>query len=961
MKTDKRRNPAQPATISNELKDFFNRVDIQIMISDLETDEILFANPKMNEAYGVDYDPTGKRCWEAYQTGQSGRCVDCPLNKIRMEEGQTFEWEKSNVYKNRWFRNTSSLVHLGNGKLVHFEQGEDITEVKNASLKQKESEAYAQLMLDSTPLISSIWDAEGKMIDCNLAALKYFEVKHKSDYIDHFEDLNPEYQPNGISTKELAATYIKQTLETGYQRFFWQYLTHTGEPLPVETTLIRVPWENNYRLLAYSQDLRDIYSERAKAQAATEYTQVLLDSTPLICVVWDESGNPVETNLRTLHILGMKDKNVFLEHFFDYAPSYQPDGMLSTTKASLLLHRAQEMGTLHSEWEFQSQSGESVPTDATYLRLPWKSSYRIFSYYRDVRRVKKAEGVVEKYTNLLKVANTVAVALMASSIEDFDASVTKQLEALGNAVGVDHVRIWKNVTRDDENFHRLVFRWKKSDAYLGDISSLNHEINHKLLPNHTERLLKFDTINELLHDMPYAEQSYLAQRDIKALLLFPITIQGKLWGFISFCNCSNETLISDPEVSVLKSSSNMLASAIIQHDINLKLAKATEEALANVRAKNDFLARMSHELRTPMNAIINMTTIAQKRDDINNVKEALNVVVDSAQQLLNMLNDLLDMSSLGLDCTLIEREHYDIHQMVDSVISLFKKQLEHKKQNFHCDIQLINNHAIVGDSKQTAKIISNLLSNAIKFTPEGGNISLMLSERLLIGSNAMLTIKVTDNGIGVDKHFASHIFDLFEQEDGGCTRSHGGIGVGLSIVKSLVTLMGGTISLESEVEKGSCFTVELPVTFNVTIEADSQQSINAASWADKHVLLVEDVEINRLIATEMMLDTGVNIDCAENGKQALDMFLAAPEKYDLILMDLQMPIMGGLEATQQIRASNTSRASTVPIYAMTANTYKKDVDECKGAGMNGHIPKPIDMKVLLQSMQDAFSLDQKNS
>lgn len=263
--------------------------------------------------------------------------------------------------------------------------------------------------------------------------------------------------------------------------------------------------------------------------------------------------------------------------------------------------------------------------------------------------------------------------------------------------------------------------------------------------------------------------------------------------------------------------------------------------------------------------------------------------------------------------------------------------------------------------KRITKIIANLLSNAIKFTNAGGEITLRL-----YGEATQLTIEVIDNGCGISKEYLSKIFDLFEQEDGGVTRHYGGIGLGLPITKNLVSLMGGTISVESEQGRGCKFTVELPIAWGEPCAKSTEQPLREAlppvegcdatlDWCGKCALLVEDNEINQLIAMELIASTGVFVECAENGQVGLEMFASSPDKYDLIFMDLQMPVMDGLEATRQIRSLCIPRAKTIPIYAMTANAYKSDVEFCLEAGMNGHIAKPVDVSALYKAIEDAFS------
>lgn len=589
-------NHGQPPSIkiSDVLKEFFRTVDIQIMITDLDTDVILYANEKMNKAYGVDYDPTGKRCWEAYQVGQVGRCESCPLNKARHDEGQTFEWERLSPQKDRWFRNTSSLVRVA-GRLVHFEQGADITEVKNAHRAQRESEAYAQLMLDSTPLMCSLWNEGGQMIDCNKAALQYFQVNEKSDYIDHFLDLSPEIQPNGIPSKELAETYISKTLKSGRERFFWLYQTATGEPLPVETTLIRTLWHGEQRILAYSHDLREIFSEREKAQAATEYTQIMLDSTPLMCAVWGEDGKIIDANLETLRLLGLKDKKEFLENFYKFSPEFQADGSLSKDRVLATIKTAFQTGSAHIEWDYKAKNGELVPTNVMLIRVPWRGHYRVLSYSRDLRQVKKAENTVLRYNDLLKTANNVAVELMASSTENFAETVTRQLEVLGHAVGAERVHIWRNVARGSKVFHRQLYEWRHEDIASKVAVPFHQEVDYDQIPYFKETLFSMQVLNHPVREMPPIEKAYFSSRGIRTLLVIPLVIQGDLWGFLSVNFYANEVQATDFEISMLQTSGNMLASIITRNQTLLDLMAANQEARITSRlraAVNDVATRL---------------------------------------------------------------------------------------------------------------------------------------------------------------------------------------------------------------------------------------------------------------------------------------------------------------------------------------------------------------------------------
>jgi CheY-like chemotaxis protein len=267
---------------------------------------------------------------------------------------------------------------------------------------------------------------------------------------------------------------------------------------------------------------------------------------------------------------------------------------------------------------------------------------------------------------------------------------------------------------------------------------------------------------------------------------------------------------------------------------------------------------------------------------------------------------------------------------------------------------------LVGDELRFAQVIINLLGNAIKFTPENGSISLDISERGRENGECVLEVRVSDNGIGITPEHQSKLFTPFEQGDGSITREYGGTGLGLAICKYIVELMGGGIWVESVLGEGSMF------AFSVRMRISDEEAYRRSGTAKNAVgevsaagvdnlseftiLLVEDVEINREIVFAMLEDTHARIDFAENGAIAVEMFAAAPDLYDIILMDMQMPVMDGLEATRRIRALDAERAGSIAIVAMTANVFKEDVDKCLAAGMNDHIAKPIDSDLLLEKL-----------
>jgi len=414
----------------------------------------------------------------------------------------------------------------------------------------------------------------------------------------------------------------------------------------------------------------------------------------------------------------------------------------------------------------------------------------------------------------------------------------------------------------------------------------------------------------------------------------------------------------------------LIFTAFLSYAIN-KLIKRLEEAInaANVasRAKSAFLSNMSHEMRTPMNAIIGMTAIGKKTDDKDEKNRVLDRVGDASKHLLGIINEVLDMAKIEANKMELSPVEYNFEKMLQKVTELIKFRTDEKGQQLTVDVDKSIPKLIVGDDHYLAQIIMNLLSNAVKFTPENGKISLKASLSEESGGSCELHIEVSDNGIGIAAEKHAKLFDAFEQAENGTTRKYGGTGLGLAITKRIVDLMGGRIWVESEPGKGA--------TFFVTVKVQRGAALNCANGRDeecgscdcgavkknefsgKMLLLAEDVEINREILASLLEDTGLLIDFAENGREALDMVEAAPQKYDAVFMDVQMPVMDGLEATRRIRALPALQGKKLPIIAMTANVFKDDIEKCIGAGMDDHLGKPLEMDRILEKLRQYLNIN----
>ena len=372
-------------------------------------------------------------------------------------------------------------------------------------------------------------------------------------------------------------------------------------------------------------------------------------------------------------------------------------------------------------------------------------------------------------------------------------------------------------------------------------------------------------------------------------------------------------------------------------------------------AKSDFLANMSHDIRTPMNAIMGMTTLIERDAQLpDKVREYTKKIQCSSRHLLGIINDVLDMSKIESGKTIINVGEFYLPELLEQMDAAFRPQTDAKKQKFEIMIQNLEHKWLLGDSMRLLQILNNLLSNAYKYTPAGGTICIEVQEMEQSSSSyAKLCFKVMDNGIGMSRKFLAQIYDSFTREERSVTNTIQGTGIGMSIVKSLVDLMGGSIDVESMQGKGTCF--ELILDFRISEKTvtdcskqkEEKEETDTSQLRGMHFLCAEDNELNAEILKELLHMEGAECVICPNGRTVVENFeKSAPGDYDMILMDVQMPVMNGYEATKAIRRGNHPLALTIPIVAMTANAFSEDVQKSLSAGMNAHISKPMDMKKL---------------
>ena len=394
------------------------------------------------------------------------------------------------------------------------------------------------------------------------------------------------------------------------------------------------------------------------------------------------------------------------------------------------------------------------------------------------------------------------------------------------------------------------------------------------------------------------------------------------------------------------------------------LSIALEEANQANKAKTAFLANMSHEIRTPMNAIIGLDRIALNDPGISETtRDNLEKIGLSAQHLLGIINDILDMSRIESGRMTVKNEEFSFAKALAQVNTMISGQCMDKGIEYECRVKGAVDDYYIGDDMKLRQVMLNILGNAVKFTPSGGTVTFVVEAVARFNGKTTLRLIIRDTGIGMSQEFLPRLFDAFSQEDSSSTNRYGSTGLGMAITRSIIELMNGTISVESEKHKGTTFTVTVTLTDcdRKTIREeepalqprkDEKPLRETADLKGRRILLAEDVTVNAEIMMMVLSMREIQVDHAENGRIAVEMFEEHEEGYyDAVLMDMRMPEMDGLEATRRIRAMNRSDAKSIPIIALTANAFDEDVQHSMQAGLNAHLSKPVEPDILFETLE----------
>jgi len=821
-------------------------------------------------------------------------------------------------------------------------------------------------MLDAVPAAIVVLDEDGNVLNCNEAATKMFECT-KQQFIENFFNFSPEYQPDGSKSKERARELAKYIFsECTNLLFEWIHTSFSGKIIPCEVTTTWVRHQGKNLGLVYIYDLRNIKKIEAAVSEAQEMTQAITEASPMSYVLFDEKYQPIDCNEAIVRMLGAKNKQYLLDNYMTlFCPETQSSNKKnSMEETKVYLRKTITEGKCTFEWDLLTASGEIIPVENTLTLLVLKNKRFIISFKYDLRNRKHLLNSIRQQSSLLasKLELQKAITEISENFilyEDINISINLALEKLGKNLDVSRMIVFQ-VDYENKNVHAVNQWYADEDVSMTKIERLNGFTTEKLLfpielDENSQRLIVScpNTASE-------PKFGILESMGIVSFIYAPLYVEGCLWGVVCAENCLLTREWTEDERTFFATVSSIMSGAIMRNVYSTRLQQSLDKVVALSKSKDDFLSKISHEIRTPMNAILGITEIQLQHETAPQMKEALSIIHNSGKSLLHIVNDLLDLSKIEAKKMEIIPVKYDVASLINDTVQLYAARIEKKLIKFNLKINENIPAELFGDELRIKQILNNILSNAFKYTDAGEiSMSIAFEKSNEQDSDIMLIFRISDTGQGMTEEQKSKIFDEYYRFNLTSNRMVSGTGLGMTIVQNLVTIMGGNISIESELNKGSTFIISLPQKVIDTKilgkeVAENLQNFQVSSYLKTKkqniirntmsygsVLVVDDLESNLYVAKSFLEPYDLSIETATSGFEAIDK-IKSGKIYDIIFMDHMMPKMDGIEAVKIIRSVGYKN----PIVALTANAVVGQAEMFLENGFDAFISKPIDAKQL---------------